>query len=1568
MNSIVNKKIISSYFFSLLLFYNCSIAANLNSIASGNWSDANIWQITISKSGTITANTNSRIITGNLLADFNSNISVGNQILNTSNQVIGVVESIQSATSLTLVANAAFQMSNAGWNSRGIAPTDFAIISSGHNITLDGNFTCATLRLQTATANNSLSISGTNTLNVTGNISIDEPDPGFVSTINVNDGTITAASLGMKAGFVGNNNIVNISSGRFNINGNVNAGGTGCQINITSNGTIKFGGTASNFTFNLGSGASTVIYDANAAQTMRAMVYHNLTIAGSGIKTVTTSTTVNGTLTLEGTATLSSAINTYGANAGIRYNTTINRSTDIEWPTIFSGTGGITIENTGAILLLGSKTLNTGAPMQVLSGASFSANNFAINVSGNFLNAGSFTSTTSVLTFNANLTNQGIFNANSAQIRVSGDFINTGTYIGGSSQFNIRGSASTQNIDGFSTSGSFRFSKPAGTATLLGNVTAGVVTIDGLAGILDFGTNRNHLFSGALSLDAGTLNGNSSTITFNGSISGTGVVFNPGTSTVKYTGTAQSIPGFIYHNLELGGSGAKTMATNLNTINNLFTISGTANVSQRATLGIGGNLVLKNFAFFRATDFNLNINDSLIVGNGVGCIFRISAIRARQFNNIVINSSGTFGDSLNSNYTINGNIRCNGTFLSGTGSAFLAGFNKTISGSISFNNLVTLSGSYTNNGTLSFNRSPLGTGTLTNGSTGTLNFNFGGNVGISNVVTTTLGNTVAYNFSGDQTIYPDNYFNLILSGSGTKTMSIGTTLIANNFTLNNNASCTPLVNTSIGNNVSINNSAALNFGAFTYTIGGNFTASSGTLLTTDNANFIFSGINKNYQNLNGLSNLNSIQILNGSVNFLSNISVNDLNINTNGVFNFSGFSASIEIKNTISGSGKINAGTCNTATNSITLSGSNANMGTLFLDPVNNYLQNLNLTKTSGQVIIDSDIGIVEAFNLPNSGNAIIEFKHTIHLANNFVINHPSNSAKVALANTTSVLVADCNVVGSFVSIPSNLFVTPPIIKKLSINKQNGLQLGNDVISVSEELSVTNGNLNTNNNLVLLSTGSKTARVAKVTGSITGNVTVQRYIPGGNNKRQWRFLSSPINVNGSIALTQYQDDIFVTAPAEAAGGFDVNPFARNASIRTYDETVSGSLNNGWTNPTNINNTIPTGIGAEVFVRGSRNLANPYLLGTVPDDVIIDFIGSLNTGSFSPSISFTNTSSGTNDGFNLIGNPYASPINFDTIGWTRTNIENKYWCFNPNTTLWGSYNANSGESINGMTKYISSGQAFFIKATAPSPVITFTEDVKSINDGNHYFKGIASQGKFPALKISLTNSYSERDETLFILDPSSTRNSADPSDMLKFYNNKLNIYSISSDKAVMSMNAIPLNVSPDTLGFSVWSYDSTSISTAKHTLEFSRLESIDLSIKIYLLDLYTKTITDVRDINYYEFMITNDANSYGNSRFKIIFDKTSSSLNTKTYYNYHANFILYPNPSSSIIFIQNIDQNLDEEICKYEVFDLLGRKMFGGTLEYNTNISSINIEELPTGTYVLRIQKSGKYNIIKFSKK
>ncbi len=1562
----INKISVVFYFILLLINIQNTTAANINSIQSGNWSDPNTWQITVTKPGTIVALTNSRIVTGSAIANFTNNISVGNQLLNTSNQIIGIVESIQSATQLTLVSNAAFPMNNAGWNSRGIGPIDLAFISSGNTVTVDGNFSCAGLTMEIANASTILEILGTNTLTINGNLLMNEPNSGNQSIINVGAGTINCVNLNMKATVAGNNNIINISTGRLNITGNTNSGTTGCQINISSSGTLELGGIVASFVLDPGTSSSTIVYDGNSAQTMKELIYNNLTIAGSGVKTVSGSTTVNGVLTIEGTASVSSSITTYGADAGIVYNTSVSRATSFEWPTTFNGTRGIRISNTGTITLEGTKIINTG-PMQISSGASFNTNNFALTVAGAFTNAGTFTGTTSLLTFNGNLVNQNIFNANSAQVRVAADFINTGTYNGGTSQFNIRGANATQNIDGFTTTGLFLFSKTAGSATLLGNVNAGGITISGSGATLNFGSNRTHVFTGNLSLSAGTLNGNSSSITINGTTTGSGVTFNAGTSTVRFLGTAQDIAGFTYFNLELGGSGAKTMSTALNFINNRFIISGSARVQQRATLNVVGDMVINNSGIFQATGFNINIIDSLIIGSGSSGTFKISSNRVRQFNSIIVNTGGTFNDSINSSYNVAGHISNNGTFSSGTGSIELTGIDKSISGNVTFNNLVTCTGSYTNNGILTFNVSPLGNGTLINGSTGTLNLNFTGSLDIGNVLANTTGNTVNYLFAGNQNVYPINYFNLTLSGSGVKTLSTGTSSIANNFTLNGSISTTGVRNLSIGNNLTLNNTSSFNFSNFSYTLGGNFSASSGTTLSTASASLQFTGNNKSFSNNNGISTFNAIQITTGRISFATSIIVNDLTINPSGVFDFAGFNASLEIKNTIAGDGIIKAGDCNNAINTLTLSGTNNNLGSINLDATNYYFSTLQFFKTSGVVSINSNIGISTELFITNLGNAGIEFKENLELVNDITVTSISPLPKVILAKTASLLFNDCNSLGSLVTIPNNFFVSPVIIKNLSINKTNGVRFGNDVISVTEVLSLTNGTLNTNNNLVLLSSGTRTARVAKVTGAITGNVTVERFIPGGNNKRQWRFLSSGVNVNGSIALSQYQDDIFVTAPAQAAGGFDVNPFASNASIRTYTENISGSLNNGWTNPTNISNTIPTGIGAEVFVRGSRNLANPFLNWTVPDDVIIDFIGTLNTGNISPSLSFTNTGSGNNDGFNLVGNPYASPINFDTAGLIKSNIENKYWCFNPNTTLYGAFNATTGASINGMTKYISSGQAFFVRANAPSPQITFTENAKVSTEGNNYFRNPSTNnGKYPALKINFIKNPDEVDESLIILYPDGSYKGNDDGDMLKFFNNSINVYSKSTDGLNMSMNAIPNINSIDTIKLSIWSYDSSSIALGQHVLSLEGMESIPSDQNIYLIDHYLSITTDIRKNNYYTFNITNDANSYGNNRFEIIFDKTKTGVQTtKSNIN---DLVLYPNPSSDRIYLQSNFKELENEKCRYELFDLVGSKLMEGNLTFSDRLASITLENINNGMYLLRVENKGEYQIFKFIKK
>ena len=109
--------------------------------------------------------------------------------------------------------------------------------------------------------------------------------------------------------------------------------------------------------------SSTILFN-GAAQTITGTnSFNNVTIGGSGVKTVTTANfTVNGILSMEGTATLSSAP-TYGSAATLQYNTSTARTEGPEWISPFVGSGGIIIGNTGVITMNSAETLNATAPL-----------------------------------------------------------------------------------------------------------------------------------------------------------------------------------------------------------------------------------------------------------------------------------------------------------------------------------------------------------------------------------------------------------------------------------------------------------------------------------------------------------------------------------------------------------------------------------------------------------------------------------------------------------------------------------------------------------------------------------------------------------------------------------------------------------------------------------------------------------------------------------------------------------------------------------------------------------------------------------------------------------------------------------------------------------------------------------------------------------------------------------------------------------------------------------------------------------------------------------------------------
>ncbi|MFN5921059.1 MAG: beta strand repeat-containing protein, partial [Bacteroidota bacterium] len=265
-----------------------------------------------------------------------------------------------------------------------------------------GTLTCATALTvtgvtltNTGTINSATSLTGTGTLsNTSGTVNITGGSCSI--TNNTNAGTFalsgTATSATALANFT-NTGTINISSSGTITGITNNAGGV---VNHSGSSTItSFNNATSTSTLNISTtptvptittltatvAGNTVNYTGAGAQTVRPTTYSNLILSGSGVKT-TTSVTVNGILSMEGTATASAAP-TYGSSSSLQYNTSTARTAGVEWVSPFTGSGGIVITNSGAITLNAAKVINT---LSIASGAS--------------VNLGTFTSRTVTLVLN----------------------------------------------------------------------------------------------------------------------------------------------------------------------------------------------------------------------------------------------------------------------------------------------------------------------------------------------------------------------------------------------------------------------------------------------------------------------------------------------------------------------------------------------------------------------------------------------------------------------------------------------------------------------------------------------------------------------------------------------------------------------------------------------------------------------------------------------------------------------------------------------------------------------------------------------------------------------------------------------------------------------------------------------------------------------------------------------------------------------------------------------------------------------------------------------------------------
>jgi hypothetical protein len=554
--------------------------------------------------------------------------------------------------------------------------------------------------------------------------------------------------------------------------------------------TVAFPGTTHTFYITTGDNITL-----SAAQTAGAIIVESggtLTNSGTFILTCAQVTIDNGgTLVLTTTQpTFSGSITNNGSITGTTARLTANAGTFTNNGTITLGAGRIT-RTTGPLTNSGSIILN-------LTGGRFTAT------------TGSFTNTatgTLAITGSATVT------------LGTGNFVNDNTSASvnfGSSAVPLTGT--TRSVGGFVTTGAVTPSNASGTITITGNINGAAFTKSG-AGTINFGTALTHTFTGIFALGTtvgSVVNGGSSTIKVNVTSAtawtGTGTLFTAGTSTVNFGGVAQTLSATgtkTFYNLTLSNSGIKTIAST--TVNGVLSMEGAATVSVAPTYGGSATLSYNRTAdhaagaewpaTFAATGGVIidNIGDITTNGNKV---FDLNAP-------LTINTGAVLIPATGNTFSLGGDLINDGTWTPSNGAVTIALTRDPQSiGSFSTSGLVTMtkaSGTATftaniNGGAFTMNGAAgvldLGTGHLhaftgawTNtvgtlqGNTSTLNI--GGTGSITSGTFTPGTSTVNFNGTGVQDIPAFTYYQIILSGSGAKTILTGTTVTVNTIEIQN---------------------------------------------------------------------------------------------------------------------------------------------------------------------------------------------------------------------------------------------------------------------------------------------------------------------------------------------------------------------------------------------------------------------------------------------------------------------------------------------------------------------------------------------------------------------------------------------------------------------------------------------------------------------------------------------------------------------------------------------------------------------------------------------------------------
>ncbi|WP_400191293.1 LamG-like jellyroll fold domain-containing protein [Hymenobacter sp. B81] len=477
----------------------------------------------------------------------------------------------------------------------------------------------------------------------------------------------------------------------------------------------------------------------------------------------------------------------------------------------------------------------------------------------------------------------------------------------------------------------------------------------------------------------------------------------------------------------------------------------------------------------------------------------------------------------------------------------------------------------------------------------------------------------------------------------------------------------------------------------------------------------------------------------------------------------------------------------------------------------------------------------------------------------------------------------------------------------------------------------TNGNLAlADNTLTLASDAQATAMLYNAPGtSVTGRVTVQRYLDGSRNSGAgYRHLAAPVQ-NTTLADLATAAFTPIVNPAYTSTTVPFPNVFYYSTARVGTGSTVADFDLGWLSPAATTDPMVPGKGFAVNISGNQ---------------VVDFGGSLRTTPLR--VDGLHRDATPQSGWHLLGNPYPGPIDWNALTGGLNNLDNALYVFKSSGPYTGTYATYiNGVAANGGSNLIPMGQGFFVRVSTPnagSAALQFSHAARLTSYANPALQ--RSTETRPLVQLELAGSTGPADQATAYFQAGATPGFDSAYDAYKVAGNNPSRLAFLAGNVELSINGLPITglATPVTLPLLV-----RVAQPGTYTLSANQLLNLPTGVSAFLHDAQTGTSVNLAQQSSYAFTATS---AVPTGRFSVVL--TANQPLAAAPARLGEQLSIYPNPAQREVWLE-LPTAVRPQGAQASLINALGQQVFAQKLSGSAP-ERLALPVLPSGVYTLRV--------------